>query len=186
MRNKKAFTLIELLVVIFILAILVSLVVGVSAYIRNEAARKETEATQTILADAIRTYRDMTGVIPGSEKPGYIVATSGLETGENDEGSGETLILYLTGDAGLITDSTLRAKIQDKVVAKLRNLSQEAYNSDTGGEVRDGWDTPLRYDSNSGLGGTFVIISCGPDRETGTTADTEEPEEEDNIRSDGK
>ena len=63
--GERAFTMVELLVVLLILAILLGLVVGISRYIMSESARKQTEAIQLVVMNAIERYRDVKGSYPG-------------------------------------------------------------------------------------------------------------------------
>ena len=62
--RQRGFTLVELIVAVAIMAILVTLVVGVSKHVRAEAARKATASTQAILMDAIQEYFEQKGGYP--------------------------------------------------------------------------------------------------------------------------
>ncbi len=54
--ERGGMTLVELLVVLFVIAILVSLVVGVSSYITTRVSISQTQATQTVVNGAIQAY----------------------------------------------------------------------------------------------------------------------------------
>jgi prepilin-type N-terminal cleavage/methylation domain-containing protein len=148
--NKAAgFTLVELMAVMFILAVIVSLVVGVGMYIVNKAREKETQGNQAIIMDALADYQGRHGVYP------------------------DTL-------SALTTD----VKCQEI----LRNLTASA-----GASFSDGFGKAMLYAKEGGLGGKPVLISGGPDLETGLTESGgkltvtagSETKVKDNIRSDG-
>ena len=65
-RTGRGFTLVEMLTVLMILAIILGLGVGISRYLMEEAARKQTEVTQAVLMDAILRYKTITGSPPAS------------------------------------------------------------------------------------------------------------------------
>lgn len=54
----RGFTLIELMVVIAILAILTTLIVSVSSYVRTKAMQDETQANMKIIMSAIMAFQD--------------------------------------------------------------------------------------------------------------------------------
>ncbi|OQB86968.1 MAG: hypothetical protein BWX88_00833 [Planctomycetes bacterium ADurb.Bin126] len=62
--SRQGFTLVEMLTVLLILAIILALVVGISKHLMEEAARKQTEATQSVLMNAIVRYKELTRTLP--------------------------------------------------------------------------------------------------------------------------
>ena len=62
--GRRGFTIVELLVVMFVLAILVALVVGVSTYVMDTQAANQTRAAQAILLQAVHAYEDKHGEPP--------------------------------------------------------------------------------------------------------------------------
>lgn len=135
-RHVGGFTLVEMLTVLLILAIILGLVVGISKKLMEEAARKQTEATQSVLMDAVMRYKQINGSTPG---------------GLGDLLSGPEAVKQIVG-----------------------TLSSEVFTS--AAAAKDGWGADMVYQPAGGAGGTPVIISGGPDRNTGTA--------DDNIRSD--
>lgn len=63
-RTGRGFTLVEMLTVLMILAIILGLVVGISRYLMEEAARKQTEVTQAVLMDAVLRYKTINNGTP--------------------------------------------------------------------------------------------------------------------------
>ena len=61
-RRATAFTLIELMVVLAVIAILMAMVIGLADYLFDEASKKETQATQAIVMDAITAFHDVAGL----------------------------------------------------------------------------------------------------------------------------
>ena len=144
----------ELLVVLFIISILVSLVVGVAKYVYDEAGRKQTQTTQTIVMSAIEAFHDITGDYP--------------------DGNIVDLVRSLKGDG---VAPPLDAEVKKEAGEKLLELPKDALDlSTTGATIRDGFGYDMQYERDGGLGGRPVLISPGPDGSF--------TEEEDDIRSD--
>ncbi|MFW6146750.1 MAG: type II secretion system protein, partial [Planctomycetota bacterium] len=143
------FTLIELLVVMAIIGILVALVAGVSRYVMIDSAKKETIAIQSIVSQAIKTYRDSEGELPDVDA---------------------------SDDCGALMGRLSAVSASNR---KLRNLPEDAWTSGSA-PLMDGFDRPMKYDKDGGIGGTFVLISAGADGKF--NGDPEKAE--DNIRSD--
>ncbi len=66
--------MVELLVVVLILSILVGLVVAVSKYVNDEAAKKSTKATQAIVTSVINNYYSSQGSYPVATTTSELVA----------------------------------------------------------------------------------------------------------------
>ncbi len=164
--SGQAFTLIELLVAIFIIAILITLVIGVSNYVFEEAGRKETQATQAVVMQAIEAYKDVTGYYPpDNTDPSYPPLTAKT-----------CLMWHLKADGGSYNNAKpTQARIRKATAPILLKLSAEAMNAGNLDQLFDGFGNAMDYVQDGGLGGRPVLISAGDD-----LADTA-----DDIRSDG-
>ena len=181
MRNAKktfrmpgpaaaGFTLTEILVVIAIITILVGAIVGISAYVFEQARRKQTETAQKLLLSAIDAYYDASS--PKQYPPN-------TDSGVAAANTGEALVRYLTGRH----NNNVSFPDAPPVVAAtkvLQDMPQKAFNpAGTGGfNVLDGWGNAMRYDPNGGFGGRPLVTSNGKDGDPNTTND--------NISSDGR
>ncbi len=183
-----SFTLLEILVVLFILSILALLAVGMANYIYDEAARRQTQATQRVVASIIDEFHETFGKYPADQ-----VDPLGPPGSYDADTSVQILLTYLTGDLDQPKDyeyltgqasggagfDAINARIKSITLEKLLTLSQDAY--DGGGAVKDAYGKAMRYEVDGGLGGRPVLISAGEDGEFG---DTVAAKKEDNIRSD--
>lgn len=162
--KTQGLTLVEMLVVMVVLAILVSLVVGISSYVTGRANREATVMTQSVLMMAIEEYRDITGSPPS------------VAYDEDDPPIHRSKILF-----ELLTDEATNPQLK-KVVEIVRRLPAKAIAEDTEDSNRryfaDGWGRPMDYRTNQGIGGVPVLISAGPDGD--------HDEKADNVRSDGR
>lgn len=66
----RGFTLIELMVVVAILAILTTLIVSVSSFVRTKAMQDDTQANMKIIMSAIMAFQNATDKFPTSTVPG--------------------------------------------------------------------------------------------------------------------
>ncbi len=144
--------MIELLVVMFIMAVVVALIVGVSKYVMDGAAKKQTETAQEIVLQAIQEYRRVKNAVP-------------------PDSGGE----YKTD---VLMEALEECEQSAKIVEK---LSKEVYPQRRG-ELRDGYDKPMRYYQDEAIGNEPLLLSAGPDRKWGQSQPSER---EDNIASDG-
>lgn len=196
--GRAAFTLVELMVVIFIIAIVIAMVVSVSKYVREESARKQTEATQALVMSAVDAFYTAFDKYPADNQTDPSRNTAGHDTTpdpQSIEKSVQTLMVYLTGSwngtPGLQADDytylvnnsapdtiALKAKIQALTSDKLLQLPKDAYDPTASAlTIHDGYGQPMRYEQKGGLGGRPVLISAGPDEKFNT---------DDDIRSDGR
>ena len=171
--KNQGLTLVEMLVVMVVLAILVSLVVGVSGYVTARANREATQLTQSVLIMAVEKYRDIKGDPPN--------ITEDIEA-SHDRRS-HLLYLMLTGDETQEPDENVRKEIAKKVGDILRQLPADAIavikiEDEDKHVITDGWGKPMDYHKDKGIGGVPVFISPGPDGNIDTKAD--------NVRSDGR
>jgi len=152
-RRGNAFTLVELMVVVFIIGILVALVVGVGKYVYDEAARKETRTTLTVVSAAIEQYKELTGDYP-------LEAEILPDCPAN---SSRILLHWLTGND---TVPALPAGIPEKVKkacfeGHILTLSKDAFSG--GQTINDAFGRELLYYRAGGFGGKPVVVSRGPD-----------------------
>ncbi len=181
---KSAFTLVELLVVIFIIAILVSLVVGVATYVMDESAIKETEITQAMTMVVLNSFYELYNKYPADRED---------PSGSYDtDDSSRVLLKYLTGiledddDLEYLTGQPTSTqaerdaegkKIRDALSDSLLKLPEDAFIAGSPSRILDGWGKDMRYQKDGGFGGTPVLISDGPDQSYPS---------DDDIRSDGR
>ena len=98
--GERAFTMVELLVVLLILAILLGLVVGISRYIMSESARKQTEAIQLVVMNAIERYRDVKGSYPGDSGDCVSLMSNLVGEAASKDGFGENMKYQSAGGLG--------------------------------------------------------------------------------------
>jgi prepilin-type N-terminal cleavage/methylation domain-containing protein len=192
---RKAFTLIEIMVVVFIIVVLLGIIVGVSRYVSEETARKQTEATQRQVMVLVDNFQEAFGKPPADTDPpggtydedaSIRALMTWLQPWDNMKRefrltAQDYAYLYPGAPADATRLKQLGTKIQSVTSQGLQQLTKSAYNPDVlqGAplELRDGWDNAMRYERAGGMGGRPVLISAGPD---------EEFETEDDIRSDGR
>ena len=173
-------TFLELLVAVAVLAILVSIVVGVSSYVDRSGQVKLTEEAIGTVVSALEEYHDYYGKFPFEADAGYVESdlindlSADSITGDHNDlcASSEALYYFLhktpvsrkiinelsdrliagKGDDGL----ALEIVIDPDVLPLMRFI--------------DSWKMPLRYtyeqDDNFPL-----IVSAGPDRKFDTRDD---------------
>jgi prepilin-type N-terminal cleavage/methylation domain-containing protein len=177
--RARAFTLVELLLVMFILAVLVSLVVGVGTYMIEDAKRRETEQIQAHVVCALAEYEKINdGNYPPDRVSNYAAANCSYApdlTYKSDE-SGKILYDYLLGKKG------------DK--ASLVAIANEPYKPKLNSAMADAFGRPMRYYllgatavNSKPVGGKPLVMSAGADGDFG---DINVRKVKDNIRSDGR
>lgn len=190
--RKNAFTLIEMMVVVAIIGILVALIVGISKYVFEEAARKKTIVTQQLLMMAIEQFRDITGKYPPD--------SNDLGLSPNDYRiKSDSLYGQLLGEAAAFNKlatyfswtsdqrSRFENKVKKEIVSIINQLPEDAADTEEK-TFKDGFGNAMFYFRTEGLGNRPVVISAGPDGEPkmGDTIinDRSNTVNEDNIRSD--
>lgn len=200
-RKSLAFTLIEMMVVIFILGILVAMVVGISRYVFEESARKETETTQAVLMGIIDAFHEQFEKYP----PDQLDPINNAAQGDKPLEPSAAIIsdMLQCRDANDITDAQcqfitgavpqpghkprLAQQIKAISMDRLLKLPEEAIGDEASDFVfLDGWGKAMRYSRNGGLGDRPVLISAGPDGQFGWDAGEEPSLSADNVRSDGR
>jgi len=195
-RAARAFTLIEMMVVIFILGVLVAMIVAVSSYVMDEAARRETESTQAMVLNIIDAFRDEFEKYPpdnldqtDSDDPGagatpdplsplalMVALRGGVDAHETDDYA-ENLYRYLYGENTAPNDAqcaALAARVKRITNDRLMQLPEDAIEPwDRPGETwhepvfKDGWGIAMRYSRDGGMGNRPVVISAGADHRFG-------------------
>lgn len=182
----QGFTLVELLAVMLIMAVIVSLVVAVGNWVREDAARRKTSTIQAVAMQAVQAFYDEVGYYPGLDEENEDIIDSDLgdDPPDNldDNKTTNALLEYLQADDNRVDfadDDDLVAAVKATAGELLSDLPDDAIVTDDDGSrfLMDGYEQPMHYDPKGGLGGRRpVLISAGPDGEFGT---------EDDIRSDG-
>lgn len=162
--GRRGFTLVELLLVMFVMAVLVSLVVGVGTYVIEQGRRDETLSKQALLMSAINAYHRVTHKYPSDRHP---------DSPDDPNASIDALMLYLRAEQN--TGGDMAEEILEATRHHLQAIA--------GNEKLDAWGNMMRYYAKLGLGGKPLIVSPGPDEDFGED-DTDY--RKDNIRSDTK
>ncbi len=150
-KYKHGVTLVEILVVVAIIAMLASMVIGLSARIDNQSKERCLECNCALLEFALQEYREYTGKFPEQPEKNF---TNALVHSE-----------YLYKELHLIPESR---KILGKIADSL--LKNKYGAADTPAEIYDPWGTVLDY--RYVAGDNFPeIISAGPDKIFGTADD---------------
>lgn len=174
--RAAAFTLVELLLVMFVLAVLVSLVVGVGTFMIEDGKKKETEVMQANLTCALTEYERINSRYPPDRVTNLAANDYNYSPTlpyKADE-SPKLLYAYLTGSKG--DNGALVA------------AATKPYLTNAG--MTDAFGKSMRYyllgataTSNQPVGGKPLVVSAGPDADFG---DTNTKKLKDNIRSDGR
>ena len=174
-RKIGAFTLIEIIVVLAIIALLVTLTVGMSKYLSTRSATQKTQGIQIVFMHALDAFIEESGqednavwFEPSSDNL-KTLSTPFKSDDPDDPNYYKPDYVGIKKIIELLLDTSV-------AVDKLRSLPEGALKGDTADKVIiDGFDQAMAYDHNGGLGGRPVLISAGPDRKFRT---------DDDIRSD--
>ena len=145
--RRAGLTLIELLAVMFILAILVALVVGVGRYVIDDANKRKTQQTLTVLKEAAQSYHDA-------------ASPKTYPDGNGNDASAAEIFSALT-----IQEDSPRVQA---AMERIRRLPEDAIGD---GVFLDAWGRKIRYDKDGGFGGRPVFISAGSDDKFDTDDD---------------
>jgi len=150
-KYKRGVTLVEILVVVAIIALLASIVIGLSTRINNQSKERCLECTCALLECALQEYCEYTGKFPEQPEKNF---TNVLVHSE-----------YLYKELRLIPESR---KILEKIADSL--VKNEYGAADTPAEIYDPWGTVLDY--RYVAGDNFPeLVSAGPDKIFGTADD---------------
>jgi prepilin-type N-terminal cleavage/methylation domain-containing protein len=159
--RRGGFTLVELLLVMFIMAVLVTLVVGVGAYIIEEGKKQKTLERQRLLMAAVEAYFTVMNYYPPDRE----------DPCSSNYDPNKSMKVLLAALDGVNCDEFAEA-----VREKTKPFLDEITDPNT-----DGFGKPMRYYARRGIAGKPFFISSGPDENFG---DLDEKKREDNIRSD--
>lgn len=182
-RGDTGFTLVELLAVMVIMAVLVSLVVAVGTYVREDAARRKTSTIQAMITQAIQEFYDEVGRYPGIDENGNVDGDldgdlQGSVPSPEENETTAVLVEYLRAERDL-ADDDMETAVRIAAERILADLPDDAMVIGDSGDryLMDGFEQRMHYDPEGGLGGRRpVLISAGADGKFDT---------EDDIRSDG-
>jgi len=150
-KYKRGVTLVEILVVAAIIALLASIVIGLSTRINNQSKERCLECTCALLECALQEYCEYTGKFPEQPEKNFINVLVHSE--------------YLYKELHLIPESR---KILEKITDSL--VKNEYGAADTPAEIYDPWGTVLDY--RYVAGDNFPeLVSAGPDKIFGTADD---------------
>ncbi len=150
-KYKQGVTLVEIMVVVAIIALLASMVIGISARIDNQSKERCLESTFALLEFALQEYCEYTGKFPEQPEKDFINALVHSE--------------YLYNELSLIPESR---KILRKIADSL--LKNEFGTAETPLEIYDPWGMALDY--RYVPGDNFPeLVSAGPDKIFGTADD---------------
>lgn len=150
-KYRHGVTLVEILVVVAIIALLASMVIGISARINNQSKEKCLECTFAMLECALQEYREYTGKFPEQPEKNFTNVPIHSE--------------YLYKELHLIPESR---KILEKIADSL--LKNECGTAQTPPEIYDPWGIVLDY--RYVPGDNFPeMVSAGPDKIFGTADD---------------
>jgi len=162
--SLNAFTLVEMLVAVFVIAILVTVVVGVSGHVVRRSAVEHTRSSMEVISAAIDAYHRVTSSYP-AEPAEVSVPLPGW--GKRDWQA------YMRGKR--LYDCLMGVSRTQKI---LQTLPRDAFKSPRGGNTTfaDGFGKYVDYLSSKGPKGTPLLLSAGLDGDF--------DRQEDNIRSD--
>jgi len=168
--KARAFTLVELLVAMFIIAILVAIVVGVSSSVGRQAAIERTRSSMDVICGALDVYYDQAGVYP-AEDPATDLKPSDCPWSDRDWQAYQRII----GLYGQL-NGVQRAR------ARLEQLAPDVRITVVAGigwdnmVFADGFGKFMDYEATTIAGKMPLLTSAGADGRFETA--------EDNVRSD--
>jgi prepilin-type N-terminal cleavage/methylation domain-containing protein len=179
-RKKHGFTLIEMLVVVLIIAIIVSIVVAVGGKVLRDAHANQTKINMKVILTAVQTYSecDPNNAYPPDDA---ILAKPG-----DYGGLGREWAAY--SRSRNLYQRLLPNDPDPRVSKKLASLGKDGVGPNYGGNnvFIDGWGRPIEYWSNTGAGGSPLLVSAGGDGKWNDPAGTPSVSSDDDIRSDGR
>lgn len=159
MRTRKykcGMSLIEILIVVAVIAILVTMVIGVASRVDNQTKEKGVESVFALLDSALQEYREFTGHFPDQPEKNYANAAAHSELLYKE--------LYSIPGTEKILEKIDGSLVKNQFSPAGVPLAQ------TGPELYDPWGTALDYQYVAG--DNFPrLTSAGPDKKFGTTDD---------------
>ena len=172
-RKHRAFTLVEMLAVIFVIAILVTIVVGVSNMVIRRSRIEQTRVTMSVIMTALDKYNEV--------KHGYPPEATDFSDKPTSGWSDPDWQACCRG-AKVYADLLAVPECQARLTSLDKNCIK-TFNGKTTFKLTftDGFEKYMDYrqpGGNGGAGGMPLLESAGPDGDFTATAD--------NIRSDNR
>lgn len=159
-RNNRGFTFLELMTVFSILLILLG--IGIVA-VQKVLDQKAAEYTKNVLAltmEAVDAYREDKGVYPSRHDKNWRPVVEWKNAGNGTNGNDVLLAaLRESSDA----EKILLQFPADRFVEI--KMNKGGWKDCTA--IVDGFENPIFYCFNGGLGKSAAIVSCGPDGKLG-------------------
>lgn len=174
-RHKTSgFTLIEMLAVVFIIAILVTIIVGVAALVQRRQGVERTRTNMGVIHAAIEKFNEETGNYPEELLDSLPPAGWPLDAQSQSEwypfNRGAHLYRQLMIDPA---PAACRARLRDLTYQNDAIITMQG----TRETFADGFKKYLDYRRSEGAGGTPLLLSAGADGQFNT---------QDDIRSDNR
>ncbi len=171
--SRPGFSLIELLVAIGIISVLIVIGIGVGMKVLGQSKDKATKANMAIIMNAIDTYYDEFDEYPG-DTPTLGAGQTRTFHEFTDKDTDPSASMELWGY--LRRPNYTPPKSRDKIKGLPNNVIENKNDIDAGDDdiaritfdLVDSYGNVMLYSPNSGLGGTPVIFSAGPDGKFGS------------------
>lgn len=155
-KHKCGMSLIEILIVVAVIAIMVTMVIGISSRIDNQTKEKGVESIFAMLDSALQEYHEFTGRFPNQPEKNFANAVIHSE------------LLYKELSS-IPSAAKILEKIDDSLV-KNQYSPAGVPLAQTSPELYDPWGTALDY--QYAPGDNFPrLTSAGPDKIFGTKDD---------------
>jgi prepilin-type N-terminal cleavage/methylation domain-containing protein len=155
-KYSYGFTLVEILVVVTIIAILATIIIGITGRINDQSKERGLKFTFTLLESALEEYNEFKGTFPEQPEKNFTDPQMNPQYLHSQ---------YLYQELSLIPESQ---KILEKIT---KSIIKNGYGTiDTSPEIYDPWEIVIDYIYVPG--DNFPeLLSAGPDKIFGTADD---------------